>query len=162
MNAEPQKPLTKAAMLSGIRKSLVALAKAPPANPSAKEMVRESLPQILEARRHGRSTAEIAGILTQHGVRITPATLAAYLREMTRNASGSDAAQDSHPDGGVTEEDAPSEAGSGGTSSIIWRPFDDGDDEVSARIDRMLAARQKDIRPEDLDRLLSEQEDQNL
>ncbi len=161
MNTEPQKPLNKAAILSGIKKSLVALAKAPPANPSAKEMVRDSLPEILEARRHGRSTAEIAGILTQHGIKITPTTLAAYLREMTRSTNGPDAAQDSHPDGGVTEEDPRSEAGSGGTSSIIWRSLDDGDDEVSARIDRMLAARQKDIRPEDLGRLLSEQEDQN-
>lgn len=157
MNTELQKPLNKAAILSGIKKSLVALAKAPPANPSAKEMVRDSLPDILEARRHGRSTAEIARILQQHGIKITPTTLAAYLREMARDAKGSAPAQDCQQDNGKKEENPLKEAGIGAVSSIVWGPVEDED-----RIDRMIAARQKGIPLEELDRLLAEQEDQNL
>lgn len=79
MSTEPGKLRHKAAILGNIRKDLMALARTPPESFSAKEAVRESMPQILEAR---RSVSEIALLMKKLGMRITDSTLAAYLREL--------------------------------------------------------------------------------
>lgn len=159
MSTEPGKLRHKAAILGNIRKDLMALARTPPRSFSAKEAVRESMPQILEARRSGRSVSEIALLMQKNGGRITDSTLAAYLRKLAREEDHTDVALEGRSRKVEAAEKAIGDADGGAISSIEWRSLDDDDGTASARIDRILAFRQKDIQPNDLERVLSDEED---
>lgn len=105
MDKNSQKRITQSD-IADIRKEFAALLKASSEALAAKDIVRQLLPLIKEARELGRRYDEIAQFLQGRGVQISTSTLAAYVREATgkTEAAAGESGSNRKPPGSAADE----------------------------------------------------------
>lgn len=70
-------------MISELRGTLAELPEKPKTLLTARDAVAALAPEIHAARASGYGLADIAGLLQERGIRVSPSTLGSYLRELT-------------------------------------------------------------------------------